>query len=173
MALFAVLLLPAAVWAGGGKDSTKGTAIVLGSYWENYNVNNVNPSTEIDEMILDWRKRSMRDHNFTMEVKQIADWGGMLQTITTSVLAGRPAAQAFQVTPDWALSLYRQKLLAPLSDNTIVNLKSNTAIVGKQVEYNQIIGEIFTFGGKQYALAVGYGTSVHDAGIFFNKRLFR
>ncbi|MDR0473803.1 MAG: extracellular solute-binding protein [Treponema sp.] len=171
--LLASVFFTAQVWAGGGKDSFKGKTIVLGSFWENYNVKTSKPVTENDELILEWRKKAMQEHGFNMEVKQIADWGNMLETITTSVMAGRPAAQAFYVSPDWAMSLYRQKLLAALNSGKVVDLTTSTPIIGKQVDYNQDIAKLFTFGGKQYAIAIGYGASAHDDGVYFNKRLFR
>jgi ABC-type glycerol-3-phosphate transport system substrate-binding protein len=165
-----VLVLP--VFAGGGTD-LKGSTIVLGNFWEDYDVSTWKPRNEVEELELEWRKKIQKDNGFTMRTKQVAGWGEMLDTIVTSVMAGRPAAHAFWVTPDWAMALYKQGLLYPVSDSKVVDLKKSTPITGKQVAYNQDVATLFTFGGKQYAIGIGYGDSQHGAGIYFNKRLFR
>jgi ABC-type glycerol-3-phosphate transport system substrate-binding protein len=169
--LMFVLALP--VFAGGGKDVLKGQTILVGGYSSGYDTNTAKPVTEIDEMILDWRKKIQKDHGFTMKGIQVAGWGEMLDVIVTSIMAGKPAANAFWVQADWAMALYRNGLLYPVSDSKAVNLKTYTAIVGKQVAYNQDVAELFTFGGKQYAIGIGHGDSWHGAGVYFNKRLFR
>jgi ABC-type glycerol-3-phosphate transport system substrate-binding protein len=171
IALMLIVAFPAL--AGGGKDVLKGQNIVLGNFWEDYNVNTWKPRNEAEELDLEWRKKVLRDHGFTMSTKQVADWGNTLETIVTTTMSGRPAANAFWVTPDWAMALYRQGLLYPVSDSKAVNLKNSTAVIGKSVAYNQDMGNLFTFNRKQYAIGIGYGDSRHSAGIYFNKRLFR
>ncbi|MDR0442514.1 MAG: extracellular solute-binding protein [Treponema sp.] len=168
--LMIVIALP--VWAGGSAD-LKGKDIVIGGFAGDYDVNTFKPKTEVEEMELEWRKKVMKENGFTMRGKQVAGWGEMLETVASSIMAGKPAAHAFWVQPDWAMTLYKQGLLAPLSDSKAVNLKNPTAVVGKQVAYNQDVGALFTFDKKQYAIGIGYGGSLHGAGVYFNKRLFR
>jgi maltose-binding protein MalE len=157
----------------GGKNDLKGSSIVVGNFWENYDVNTHKPSNEDQEIGLEWRKKILKDHSFNMQERQVADWGGMMDTIVTTVMAGKPAAHAFWVTPDWAMALYKQGLLYPVSDSKAVNLKTSTPIAYRQVAYNQDAAALFTFGGKQYAIGIGYGTGNRVTGIYFNKRLFR
>jgi ABC-type glycerol-3-phosphate transport system substrate-binding protein len=171
--LFALIMAVAfPVFAGGGND-LKGNSIVVGNFWGNYDVNTHKPSNEDQEIGLEWRKKILKDNSFTMQERQVAGWGEMMDTIVTSVMAGKPAAHAFWVTPDWAMILYKQGLLYPISDSKAVNLKTSTPIAFKQVAYNQDAAALFTFGGKQYAIGIGYGTGNRVTGIYFNKRLFR
>ncbi|MDR0289907.1 MAG: extracellular solute-binding protein [Treponema sp.] len=168
------------VWATGGAD-LRGQDIVIGNFWENYDTKvgssqwpGGRPRNEVDELELEWRRRIERENGFTMQARQVADWGQMLQVAVTSIMAGRPAAHAFWLQPDWAMTLYRRGLLYPISDSRVVNFRTSTAIPGRQVAYNQDVQSLFTFRGKFYAInPTGYGNSAHSAGIYFNKRLFR
>ncbi|MDR0315718.1 MAG: extracellular solute-binding protein [Treponema sp.] len=168
-----IFMMTFPVWAGGGRDVLKGYDIVVGGWSGDYDVNTYKPTSEIEELELEWRKKIQRENGFTMRTKQIAGWGEMLDAIATSIMAGKPAAHAFWVQPDWAMALHRQGLLYPVSDSKAVNLKTSTGIIGRQVAYNQDVAQLFTFAGKQYAIGIGYGGSLHGAGIYFNKRLFR
>jgi ABC-type glycerol-3-phosphate transport system substrate-binding protein len=171
--LFALILAMAfPVFAGGGTD-LKGSSVVIGNFWENYDVNTWKPRNEAEEIGLEWRKKVLKDNSFTMQERQVAGYGEMMDVIVTSVMAGKPAAHAFWVIPEWAIQLYKQGLLYPVSDSKAVNMKTSTPIAYKQVAYNQDVAAQFTFGGKQYAIGIGYGNSNHGMGIYFNKRLFR
>jgi len=169
--LFAVMAIAAFPVFAGGKVDLKGQDVVLGSYWENYDVATEKPKTDVQERTLEWRKKIQAENGFKMKTVQVADWGAMLQVVATSIMAGKPAAHAFQVQADWAMTLYKRGLLAPIPNLDF--LKKDTPIIGKQVAYNQDVAKLFTFGGKQYAFTVGYGDSQHSAGVYFNKRLFK
>jgi len=169
-AVMAVFVLP--VFAGGAPD-LKGRDIIIGSFSADYDVATFKPVNEVQERELEWRIKIQAENGFKMRTKQVAGWGEMLQTVGNSIMAGKPAADAFWVASDWAMTLYRRGLLAPLSDAKSVNLKTDVAIPGKQVAYNQSVAALFTFNKKQYAVGIGYGDSQHGAGVYFNKRLFR
>ncbi|MDR0473811.1 MAG: extracellular solute-binding protein [Treponema sp.] len=172
--LIALMLVSTAlVWAGGSTDVLKSKEIVYGNFWADWSVDSYQPANEQQEIWLQWRKSIQKDHGFKMKEKMVGDWGSMLPTLTTSIMAGRPAGHIFVVSPDWAMSLHRQKLLYPTSDSKAVNFKSTEVIPFKQPAYNQEIISSFTFNGKSYAFAVGSGGSGHAAGIFYNKRLFK
>jgi ABC-type glycerol-3-phosphate transport system substrate-binding protein len=70
--------------------------------------------------------------------------------------------------PNWAVALLDQRLLYPVSDGKRVSFSDT-----KPVEWNKDVTSAFTFNGKAYAFSVGYGTSQHASGVFFNKRLFQ
>jgi ABC-type glycerol-3-phosphate transport system substrate-binding protein len=91
----------------------------------------------------------------------------MQEIASTSIMAGSPAASIFVLQPNWALALYNQSLFYPVSD-TGVNFSSTSPI-----EWNQAVKDTFTFNGKTYAFSVGYGTSQHGNGVYFNKRIFQ
>ena len=148
--------------------------IVIGNWWSNYDPNNYTPTNDSQERQLDYRRRLLREYNFTMQDKNIASWNEMPQIAATSIMAGRPAASVFVLQPDWALALYRQNLLYPVGDSRAVNWTATTPI-----EWNRAVTSAFTLGAnsgrgmKTYAFADGYGGSYHAAVVFFNKRLFR
>jgi len=161
------------------KNTLKGMNITIGNWWADYNPANTPPTPQwvggdVQERELDFRKRFLRQYEFTMQVKNIASWNEMPQIATTSIMAGKPAATVFVLQPDWALALYRQSLLYPVGDSRAVNWNATTPI-----EWNKSVNSAFTLGANQgrgmktYAFAAGYGGSYHAAVVFFNKRLFR
>jgi len=170
--LFAVMVVVAFPVFAGGKVDLKEKEILIGGFSDGYDVNTFKPANDAQERELEWRKKVMAEYGFTMRGIQVAGWGEMLQTVGNSIMAGKPAAQAFWLQSDWAMTLYKRGLLAPLSDQKSVNLKTEVGIPGKQVAYNQSVAALFTFKNKQYALGIGYGGSQHGAGVYFNKRLF-
>jgi len=159
-------------------SALKGMNIVVGNYWADYDTTK-NPPTaqwygsESQEKLLEWRRRIQREFGFTMQEKNIASWNEMPQIAATSTMANRPAADVFVVQSDWAMSLYRQGLLAPLNEGKFDFSKNN-----KIVDINQMIVELFTLPDakgkkKLYAYQIDYGGSLHGQVIFFNKRLFK
>ncbi|MDR2942283.1 MAG: extracellular solute-binding protein [Treponema sp.] len=159
------------------EKALKGMNIVIGLWWRYYDVN-ANPpsnqwvSSEYQEKQLDYRKRLLKQYNFTMSEKQIATWDQMPQITATSIMAGKPAATIFVLQPDWALALYRQNLLYPVSTSKVVNWTSTAP-----VEWNRSVTSAFTFkNGRNndfYAFKEGYGESERATCVFFNRRLFK
>jgi ABC-type glycerol-3-phosphate transport system substrate-binding protein len=168
-----MILVALPVFAGGGKDVLKGKEIKIGHWWDGYDINTYKPTTETAELTLEWRKKVSKDYGVVIKEITVATWSDMMETAVTTIMAGKPAANVFIMQPDWAMALYNMGLLYPVSDSKAVNLKTSTAIVGKQVAYNQDVAQLFTFSGKQYGIGIGYGQDQHGVGIYFNKRLFR
>jgi len=160
---FPVPRAPAAV-----QRTLNGMNIVIGNWWSDYDVNTFRPRSDYEERQLDYRRRLTRQYSFTMANKNIASWNEMAQVAATSIMAGRPAATVFVMQPDWALALYRQNLLYPVSTRRTVNWNATSP-----VEWNRQVNTAFTFGGRTFAFADGYGGSLHAAVVFWNKRLFR
>jgi ABC-type glycerol-3-phosphate transport system substrate-binding protein len=148
--------------------SLRGMDIIIGNYWADYDTNTFQPRTDTEERQLEWRRRIQADHGFTMRERNIASWNEMPQVAATSIMAGRPAASVFMLQADWAMSLYKQNLLFPVSTARSVRLDRN-----QFVEWNSLVASTFTFNRNQYAFQIGYGGSLQSAVIFFNKRLFR
>jgi len=143
--------------------------VTIGNWWSDYDVNTYVTKSEYDEKLLDYRKKLLKENdNIVIRTKNIASWNEMSSIAATSIMAGKPAAQVFVLQPDWALSLYRQNLLYPVSDNKQVDLKKTTP-----VDWNKAVTETFTFNKKIYAFQAGYGDSHHAAVLVWNKRLFR
>ena len=150
----------------------RGMNIIIGNWWSDYNVDTRTTNNDSEERELDYRRRLLREYNFTMQEKQVAGWGEMPQVAATSIMAGRPVANVFVLQPDWALTLYRQNLLYPVGKSRAVNWTATTPI-----EWNRSVTQAFTFTqGRNtyaYAFANGYGGSMHAAVVFWNKRLYR
>jgi len=142
--------------------------VTIGNWWSDYDVKTAAPKSDYDERLLDYRKRLLNENDIVIRDKNIAGWGEMPQIAATSIMAGKPAAQVIILQPNWALSLYQQNLLFPVSDNKLVDLKKNSP-----VDWNKTVNEIFTFNKKIYAFAAGYGDNLHAVVLVWNKRLFR
>jgi ABC-type glycerol-3-phosphate transport system substrate-binding protein len=161
---------PAGVKLPNPPKSLKGMDIIIGNYWADYEVENYKPKNEIEERTLEWRKKVLAENGFKMRERQVASWNEMPSVASTSIMAGKPAAHVFLLQPDWAMSLYKQKLLFPVNTARSVNFTGKN----QPVEWNRNVHDVFTFGRNTYAFqAQGYGGSLHAAVIFFNKRLFR
>jgi len=152
----------------------RGMNIVISNWWADYDTTKTPPTvqwngSENHEKRLEWRKRIQREFGFTISEKNIASWNETPQIASTSIMAGRPAATVFVLQADWAMSMYKQNLLFPISDSRVIDLSPKNKIV----EMNQMINELFTFNKKTYAFRPRYGDSQRGQVIFFNKRLFR
>ena len=152
----------------GVGNTLRNMNITIGNWWMDYNPNTYRPRNDYEERQLDYRKRLTQQYGFTMQTRNIASWNEMSQIAATSIMAGRPAATVFVLQPDWALALYRQNLLYPVSTRRSVNWTATTP-----VEWNRSVTQAFTFNGRTFAFADGYGGSQHAAVVFWNKRLFR
>jgi len=151
----------------------RGMNISIGTHWSDYNTAVIPPmnswtGSDFQERELDYRKRLLAEYNFTMSEKTIATYHEMPQVTATSIMAGKPAATVFMLQPDWALSLYRQNLLYPVSTRRIINWNSDSP-----VEWNKSVTEAFKFNNRSYAFSAGYGRSEHAICVFWNKRLFK
>jgi ABC-type glycerol-3-phosphate transport system substrate-binding protein len=169
MGVMGVLLITVAspTWASGGRDF-RGMEVVIGNWWENYNVDTWRPRSDYEERELEYRKQIQRDYNVKISQRNIAGWGNMQQVTANSIMSGRPAASVFFLEPRWAMALHSQGLLYPVSDIRSIDFRSTS-----QVEWNQTTTRAFTFNGKAYGFSIGYGTSRHAQVLYFNKRLFR
>lgn len=166
IAVFAALAaLP--LQAAGGKDAAlKGMDIVIGNWWADWDVATRKANSDAEEKLIEYRARIQKEYGFKIREKNISSWEQMAQLAATSIMSGKPAAQVFLLQPNWAMMLYNRKLLFPVSDIKAINFSST-----KPIEWNQDVARAFTFNGKAYAFSIGYGTSQHANGVFFNKRL--
>ncbi|MDR1325235.1 MAG: extracellular solute-binding protein [Treponema sp.] len=177
-----LLALTVSAWAGGNTATTRtqpsptqtvggvdisGLNVVIGNWWDDWDVTTRKPASAEEERTLEWRAKIQNDYHFKIREANIAGWAEMQELASTSIMAGSPAASIFVLQPNWALALYNQSLFYPVSD-TSVDFSSKSP-----VEWNQAVKDTFTFNGKVYAFAVGYGTSQHGSGVYFNKRIFQ
>jgi ABC-type glycerol-3-phosphate transport system substrate-binding protein len=170
--LLALMVLP--LWGGGVNQSgagsgtaLKGMDIVIGNWWADWDVNTRTANSDAEEKLIAYRKQIQQTHGFKMVEKNVSSWGQMAQLAATSIMAGQPAAHILVLQPNWAMTLYNRGLLYPVSNSKAISFSTT-----KPVEWNKDVTSAFTFDGKAYAFAVGYGASQHANGVFFNKRLF-
>jgi ABC-type glycerol-3-phosphate transport system substrate-binding protein len=144
-----------------------GIEIVIGNWWADWDVETRTANSTEEEKQIEWRRKIQQDGNFKMSEKNISSFNEMSQLASTSIISGTPAASAFVLMPGWALALYNQGLVYPVSDSKAVDFSSTTPVM-----WNKGTMDAFTFGGKSYAFNTGYGEALHASVIYYNKRLF-
>jgi ABC-type glycerol-3-phosphate transport system substrate-binding protein len=156
------------------KPNFKGTSIIIGNWWENYDAKNPSanttpPKTQIDDNTLDWRVSIQKKYKMNIVEKNIASWDNFQQSLVLGIMTGKPPADIFTMQPDWMTALYQQNLLYPISDCTSVDF---TKPLDDGTLWNQAAAQMATFNGKTYGVSLGVGQSQHTMGIWYNKRLF-
>ncbi|MCL2194286.1 MAG: extracellular solute-binding protein [Treponema sp.] len=165
-----MLFMALPVWAGGGRDQLRGADIVIGNWWMDYDVNTFQPANDQQARVLAYRRRVLNEHGFRMGYRHVATWGDMLQATAVSIMAGQPVASAFWLAPNWAITLHRQGLIAPITGN--VDFSAARPGDGR-TDWNRSVIDLFTFNGVQYGIGVGHGENLQELVLFFNKRLLR
>jgi len=174
--ILCVLILTAGVFTmtACGKPSLRGTDIVIGNWFQNYDVDNVSPRNDVEERVLEWRTKIQKDYGFRMRERNIASWNEMAQVAATSIMTGSPAATVFVLQGDWAMSLISQNLAYPISDSRIFDLRNPEPVAEGVLPplWNVSTLDAFTFDGKTYSFSEGINLNNAQV-VFFNKRLFR
>jgi ABC-type glycerol-3-phosphate transport system substrate-binding protein len=161
-------------FTGCKKDALKGATIVYANWWADYNVDTFEPRNDGEQRQLDNRIKLQKENGFTMYEEQISGWDDYFQIITNYILSGNKNYSAYQVGADWAMSLYKQGLLAPLPTDKVKISGQEPIGEFKQTGYPAAMAQLMTFGGKQYALSFGEGNaSWQNILILYNKRLLR
>ncbi|MDR0302435.1 MAG: extracellular solute-binding protein [Treponema sp.] len=142
--------------------------VTIGNWWADYDVNTYDPKSDSAERLLEYRKALLKENDIVIREKAVGRYNEMAQLAAVSIMSGKPAAQILVLQPDWALTLYRQNLLYPVSDNKQVNLTKTSP-----VNWNKAVNDVFTFNKKIYGFAAEYGNSEHTAVLVWNKRLFK
>jgi hypothetical protein len=155
----------------GGQSILRGQRITIGTWHGNYDVNTYEPRNEAEEKQLEWRRSIQREHGFTMRQVELAGWDDYFQIVTNNLMARNKDIHAYWLGAEWAMTLYKQGLLFPISDSS-VRLDNRVPVAGQKTAYNAMMERLFTFNGKQYAFAIGEGgESWQGTFVFWNKRL--
>ncbi|ONI45143.1 hypothetical protein AN641_04675 [Candidatus Epulonipiscioides gigas] len=118
-------------------------------------------SSAQEEALWEWRHEMMEKHNFTIEEKAVSTWNGTLELMTTSMLAGDPAAEIFHVSSSFVSTVIQNNLaydLATLDSLDIDHWKWDEAATG-----------VLTRGDSVYGI---FPDQTPGNFIFYNKRLF-
>jgi ABC-type glycerol-3-phosphate transport system substrate-binding protein len=174
VALLALVLLAGVVATGCKKGpKLKGANVIIGRWSNPYNVNTVETTTENDEKQLEFRKKILADNGLYMEEVQISGWDDYFQLVTSNIMSGNKEYSLYCLPADWAMTLYKQGLLFPLSDSS-VKLNNRVPVAGEKGAWNKMMEDLFTINGKQYGVTPGIGGFSWEGNfVFYNKRLFR
>ncbi|OON95039.1 MAG: hypothetical protein ATN31_02030 [Candidatus Epulonipiscioides saccharophilum] len=114
-----------------------------------------------EEALWEYRNEMMEKHNFGFEELGLSAWNGTLELMSTSVLAGDPAAEVFRFNANFNGAAKESGLCYDLATLDSINLED--------AKWSQSLIELMSDGEKVY------GISLFDRPkrlIFFNKRLF-
>ena len=150
-----------------------GTQVLFASWSNGYDVNTYLPRNEAEELELKHRRKILSDNNMVIRVDELAGWDDYFPIAVSNILSGKKTYSMYYLNAEWAMELYRQGLLYPISDSS-VKLDNRVPVAGERQAYNKMMEDMFTFGGKQYAVSIGQGGDSWQGNfVFWNKRLFR
>ena len=174
LVIIALVLVASLLVTGCKKDSKlKGARVVFASWSGAYNIDTYEPRNEGEEEQLEFRKKFMSDTGVWIESVELSDWDGYFQIAANNIMAGNKDYSVYTMPADWAMTLYRQGLLFPISDSSY-KMTNRVEVAKEKAAYNKMMEDLFTFNGKTYAFTPGLGGfSWQGNFIFFNKRLFR
>ena len=139
-----------------------GMEIIIGNWWGNYDTDTFEPTTAEQEAVLAQRRAAEERYNFRMREVNIGGHGEIQELVSTSILAGDPAAHIIMLEPQWFAAMRPQGLFAPL--NNFVDFNAPTTI-----NWNPSTIAAASVGNTHYGFSIGIETG---GGIYFNQRLF-
>jgi ABC-type glycerol-3-phosphate transport system substrate-binding protein len=173
--LLCTLILAAGIFAfiGCSKGpNLKGAQVLLASWSNAYDVNTYTPRNEGEELDLEHRKKVLADNQMLIRVDELSGWDDYFPIVTSNIMSGNKTYSMYALSAEWAMTLYKQGLLFPISDSS-VKLNNRVPVAGEKQAYNKMMEDLFTFGGKQYAVSLGLGGDSWQGNfLFWNKRLF-
>ncbi len=118
-------------------------------------------SSAYEEALWEYRHEMMEKHNFTFEEKALAKWNTTLELMSTSVIAGEPAAEIFHISSKYVTAAMVNGLcydLSTLDELDFDHWKWDVAVI-----------DYMTMHGSTYGIAIDQAP---DGFVYFNKRLF-
>jgi len=174
IALLALILVAGVIATGCQKGpKLKGANVIIARWSNAYNVNTFQPRNEGEEKELEWRKKVLADNGLNMEVVELSGWDDYFPLVVSNIMSGNKNYSLYCLPADWAMTLFKQGLLFPISDSS-VKLNNRVPVEGQKGAWNKMMEDLFTINGKQYAICPGIGGfSWQGNFVFFNKRLFK
>jgi len=170
--LLCALILVASFFAITGCKKALKAQVLLASWDNAYDVNTYEPRNEGEELTLEYRKKLLADTNMLIRIDELAGWDDYFQIVTSNIMSGDKTYSMYCLSAEWAMTLYKQGLLYPISDSS-VKFNNRVPVAGEKTAYNKMMEDLFTFGGKQYAVSLGIGGDSWQGNfLFWNKRLF-
>ncbi|ONI46385.1 hypothetical protein AN641_01580 [Candidatus Epulonipiscioides gigas] len=113
-----------------------------------------------EEALWEYRHEMMEKHNFKFEELALTTWDGMLELMSTSTLAGEPAAEIFRFQSNFNLAAKNSGLAYDIATLDSIDLTDS--------KWSSTLIDIMTEGDSVYGLATfGRPSKV----LFFNKRI--
>lgn len=141
-----------------------GMEFIIGNWWGTYDTDTFQPTTALDEAVLEMRIAAEQRYNFRMREVTLGGWGEIQELAATSIMAGDPAAHIFLLEPQWFSGLRAQNLLFPVSELPSVDFTDTS-----RIEWNPATMEATTVAGQTFGWSSGI---IDGGGIYFNMRLF-
>ncbi len=115
-----------------------------------------------EEALWEHRNAMMEKHNFKFEELALAPWNGMLELMSTTTLAGEPAAEIFRFHATSTLAAVQSGLCYDLSTLESIDVEDAS-------KWNPSLKEVMSVGDARYGIGE---ISRPKQMIYFNKRLF-
>ncbi|ONI46384.1 hypothetical protein AN641_01575 [Candidatus Epulonipiscioides gigas] len=115
-----------------------------------------------DEALWEYRHEMMEKHNFKFEEIAMGKSDTLLELLSTSTMAGEPAAEIFRIHPNFIANALSSGLLYDLSSLESLDLTDFE-------KWDPVTFVTTTIGDETYGVAPA---SRPSPGIFFNKRIF-
>ncbi|WP_305767005.1 ABC transporter substrate-binding protein [Candidatus Epulonipiscium viviparus] len=113
-----------------------------------------------EEALWEYRHEMMEKHNFQFEELALGTWDGILELMSTSSLAGEPAAEVFRMQANFNVSAKNSGLAYDLSTLDSIDLS--------EPKWSSTLNELMSDGDSIYGLAkFGRPSGV----LYFNKRI--
>lgn len=128
--------------------------------WVDVNEPEVKASAQ-EEALWEYRHEMMEKHNFTIEEKALGKWNTTLELMSTSMIAGDPAAEVFHVSAGFVNSVMNNNLAYDLS--TLDELDLN------HWKWDSAVTDFLTRDGQTFGV---FPDQTPNSFIFYNKRLF-
>ncbi|WP_305767009.1 ABC transporter substrate-binding protein [Candidatus Epulonipiscium viviparus] len=136
-----------------------GMEIVMAG-WGNVTEPEVKTSTQ-QEMLWEYRNEMMEKHNFSYEEKKMATWDGLLELMSTSTMAGDPAAQIFRIHVNFLEAAKNSGLLYDLASLDSIDVRAD--------KWGKPLIDRMSDGDAVYGVSIVENPLIC---VYFNKRLF-
>jgi hypothetical protein len=171
--LFAVILVTSLVVFTGCRREVdlRGADIKMASWFMTYHIDTYEPRSEGEEQELEWRRRILAEHGFSYQIGELTDYNNFLPLVASNIMAGNREWNIYDVTPNMAITLHKQGLLAPVGNSSAVDFNNREPVAFVKPAYNGLVQDYMTFNGVQYGWQYGFPNNAWgQAMLFFNTK---
>ncbi|OON93509.1 MAG: hypothetical protein ATN31_06040 [Candidatus Epulonipiscioides saccharophilum] len=114
-----------------------------------------------EEALWEYRHEMMKKHNFTIEEKALGKWNSTLELMSTSMIAGDPAAEVFHISASFVSTA--------MNNDLTYDLATLDEIDPHHWKWDPAVTDFLTRGESIYGV---FPVQTPDNFLFYNKRLF-